>query len=131
LRYCDFRGSDLSHCDFSGSDLSYCDFRGSDLRYCDLRYCDFRYCDFRYCDFRHAKGVILLPVQDPRGYSFVFAIECNDGWRVRAGCRDFTIEQALEHWGDSYKGDRGIGDAYLYAVNWLKEKVSIKKGDES
>ena len=48
---------------------------------------------------------------------------------IRAGCRFFTIEQAKEHWGESYEGDREQGDMYLHAVEWLEKKV--KEGKEN
>jgi hypothetical protein len=47
---------------------------------------------------------------------------CEDGWHIRAGCRDLTITEAKEHWGDDYKGDRQIGDSYLSAIKWLEGK---------
>ena len=70
-----------------------------------------------------AKGFFLLPVQDPRGYPFPHAIFTNKGWRIIAGCRAFSIERAKAHWGESYKGDREIGDMYLYAIEWLEKKL--------
>jgi len=68
-------------------------------------------------------GFLLLPCQDPRGYSFPHAIECAGKWRIRAGCRDFSIAEAREHWGENYDGDRDQGDMYLYAIDWLEKKT--------
>lgn len=34
---------------------------------------------------------------DPRGYHFV-AVRHADGWRVKAGCRWFTVAAAVAHW---------------------------------
>ena len=80
--------------------------------------------DLRGADLRWAKGFHLLPVQDMRGYSFAHAVECEGGWRVRASCRDFSIEEARAHWGEDYKGDREQGDMYLYAIDWLEKKIN-------
>lgn len=84
---------------------------------------DLRGADLRGADFRRAKGIHLLPVQDSRGHSFAHAIETESGWRIRVGCRDFSIEEAKAHWGDAYKGDREQGDMYLYAIEWLERKI--------
>ena len=72
-----------------------------------------------------AVGFYLLPVCDMRGYSFAHAVLCGGEWRIRAGCRDFTIPEAREHWGDRYEGDREQGDMYLHAVEWLARKVGV------
>ena len=128
LRNSDLRNSDLSNSDLSNSNLSNSNLRNSDLRNSDLRNSDLRYSDLRNSDLsnsnlRNSKGFILLPVQDARGYSHIHAILCLDGWRIRAGCRDFTINQAESHWGEYYLGNRGQGDLYLYAINWLKGNI--------
>ena len=42
---------------------------------------------------------------DVRGYWFA-AIRQDGEWRIRAGCRDFSVEEALSHWGPGSKSDR-------------------------
>lgn len=42
---------------------------------------------------------------------------------IYSGCRAFTLEEALEHWGGNYCGDREVGDQYLAGIRWLQEKV--------
>jgi len=125
LRHADLRDADLSYSDLRGVDLSYSDLRGANLSGADLSGASLSGANLSYADLRYvylcgAKSFRFLPVQDPRGYSFAHAIETGEGWRVRAGCRDFSIEEALDHWGGGYNGDRETGDSYLYAVNWLK-----------
>jgi len=78
----------------------------------------------RGADLRGAKGFYLLPVQDPRGYLFPHAVKSYGGWRIRAGCRDFTIPEARSHWGERYGGDRWIGDMYLHACDWLEKMIA-------
>ena len=76
-------------------------------------------------DLRGTKGIYLLPVQDPRGYSWPHGILCSDEeWRIRAGCRFFTIPEAREHWGRTYRGNRRTGDMYLAAVDWLEKVIA-------
>ena len=115
------------------------DLRGANLRGADLRYANLRDADLRDADLRRAnlcganlscaKGILLLPVQDMRGHSFTHAIQTDDGWRIRAGCRDFSIIEAREHWGPNYGGDREQGDMYLYAFDWLERKVAAMEAD--
>ena len=118
LRFASLRGADLSGADLCGVNL-----READLRRADLRGANLRHADLCGADLTDVKGFLLLPVQDMRGYSFAHAVETDDGWRIRMGCRDFSIEEAREHWGGGYKGDREQGDIYLYAVDWLERKV--------
>ena len=107
--------ADLSDADLSRADLSRARLRGVDLSGVDLR---------------GAKGIYLLPVQDPRGYSSPHGILCSDSqWRIRAGCRFFTITEAREHWGKTYKGNRRIGDMYLAAVDWLEKVIAEDYAD--
>jgi len=133
LRGADLRGAELRWAELHGTDLRWADLRGAILRWAnlrwtelhgaDLREADLRWADLRGTDLRGAKGIILLPVQDARGYAFCHATETESGWRIRAGCRDFSIPEAREHWGPGYDGDRDQGDMYLYAIDWLERKL--------
>ena len=46
-----------------------------------------------------AKNAIDLG-DDPRGYRFI-AVAHADGWRIKAGCRWFTVDEALAHWANN------------------------------
>lgn len=107
-RWANLRGADLSGANLRGADLCGADLSGADLGCADLR---------------ETVGFVLLPVADYRGYSFPHAVLCGDQWRVRSGCRDFSISEARRHWGEEYAGQRDIGDMYLYAIDWLERKI--------
>jgi len=129
LRGANLRDADLSLANLRGADLrdaglSWANLRDADLSLADLRGANLRGADLRWTDLRGAIGLLLLPVQDMRGHLFVHAVHCGNGWRIRAGCRDFSISEAREHWGASYEGDREQGDMYLHAVDWLERKIS-------
>ena len=129
LRDADLSGADLSGANLSYANLSYANLRGANLSYADLSYADLSYANLSYANLSYAKGILLLPVQDYRGYSWPHAVECHDGlWRIRAGCRFFTIAEAREHWGGRYEGDRELGDMYLHAVEWLESKIAAAPG---
>ena len=119
------RGGRGERANFCGANLSRVDLRGADLRGADLRGAD-----LSWANLRGTKGIYLLPVQDPRGYSWPHGILCSDGeWRIRAGCRFFTIPEARAHWGETYKGNRRIGDMYLAAVDWLEKVIAEDYAD--
>jgi len=125
LRGVDLRGANLSEADLRRANLSRADLSGANLRGVDLSRAN-----LRGVDLRRAKGIYLLPIQDPRGYSWPHAILCSDGeWHIRAGCRFFTIPEARDHWGESYEGNRRIGDMYLHAVDWLEKVIAEDYAD--
>ena len=110
---------DLSEANLREADLSYANLTGADLSYANLSEAN-----LSYANLSRARGIILLPVQDYRGYSWAHAIQTDDGWRIRAGCRFFTLQEAREHWGQGYAEDRELGDMYLHACDWLERKLA-------
>jgi len=86
LSEANLRGADLYGTDLSRADLSRADLRGADLYGADLSRANLSW----------AGGALSLG-QDPRGYWFT-AIEHADGWRILAGCRWFTVPEAVAHW---------------------------------
>jgi hypothetical protein len=120
----DLRSADLSFANLSFANLSYVNLSYANLRSADLRSANLRFADLSYANLRSAEGFVLLPIGDPRGFSFVHAVLCGDEWRIRSGCRDFTIAEAREHWGGGYAGERWIGDMYLAAIDWLEKRLA-------
>ena len=118
LSYSNLYGSNLSGSDLSGSDLRGSNLHGSDLHGSNLYGSNLRGSSLSYSNLRAARGVLCLPIHDPRGYRCV-AVWHSDGWRIASGCRWFGVGEAREHWGANYSGDRAIGDAYLAALDWL------------
>ena len=121
LRGSDLRGSDLRGSNLRGSDLRGSNLRGSDLRGSNLRDSDLRGSNLSGSNLMHARGVLHPPINDPRGYRCI-AVWHSTGWQIVAGCRQFGISEAREHWGDPYTGYRTIGDAYLAALEWLEKQ---------
>lgn len=120
----DLRYANLRYADLLSANLHYANLRSANLRYADLRSANLLSANLHSADLTHAKGIYLLPVQDVRGHCFAHAIETDNGWRIRADCRDFSIEEAKTHWGESYRGNREQGDMYLYAIEWLERKLA-------
>ena len=130
LRWANLSRANLGLANLSGADLRRADLRGVDLRRVDLQGASLVGANLRGADLRGAKGIYLLPVQDPRGYSSPHGILCSDGeWRIRSGCRFFTVPEAREHWGKTYRGNRRTGDMYLAAVDWLEKVIAADYAD--
>lgn len=112
-----FAGSDFSHSDLSESTLLGCDFTGAkfinaDLSGCDLARANFTDADLTGVNLRDAQieraifsGCVGLidAGMDPRGYRFVGVIRDGALWRIKAGCRWYRPEHAIEHWRDDMK----------------------------
>ena len=75
------RGANLYNANLRGANLYNANLRGANLRDADLR---------------GALGCVCLGY-DPRGYRFI-CVKHADGWRILAGCRWFTVSQAVKHW---------------------------------
>ena len=128
--------ADLSHADLRGAKLCGADLSHADLSHADLRCADLR--DAKLCgavlsgaSTLNARGCVLLPACDMRGYSDPHAILCGEEWRVRVGCRDFSISEARAHWGIDYYGSREQADIYLYAVDWLESWIERHGADHA
>jgi len=124
LREANLREANLSEANLREADLSEANLIGADLSGANLRGADLSEANLIGADLSGAKGFALLPVGDPRGYSFAYATLYGDEWRIRSGCRDFSITAALEHWGHSYQGERWIGDMYLAAIDWFETRLA-------
>ena len=108
LREADLRGADLSGANLSGANLSRADLSRADLRWADLSGADLREADLRGADLRGAdlsgaRDFICLG-WDSRGYHFR-GVRWADGWRVNAGCRWFTVPEAVAHWTEAGNAD--------------------------
>ena len=93
LRYANLSGADLSGADLSGANLSGANLSG-------------------------ATGIVCVNFHDPRGYRPV-AVNHGGGWRIYSGCRSLMFAEALQHWGEGYRGDKDIGQGYLCALKEL------------
>ena len=100
----------LSRADLSGADLS-----RANLSWANLVGANLSWANLLGAYLVGASGILPLSVCDPRGY-VSYAVSGPDGWMVKAGCRWFTLPEALEHWG---RPDGPIALRYLRALQWL------------
>jgi len=81
--------------------------------------------DCEYCDLRIYH--VAVPVVDLRGYTWL-AIYENDEWRIRAGCRNFSIPEAQEHWtADDYDGPDSVKATIDNALDWVLEQDTSRR----
>jgi hypothetical protein len=150
LRRSNLRGSNLSSADLRGShlicsDMSYVDLSRANLKDSDMSYADMSYANMfradmscanlyganlqgtnvgdanlRDADLSFAYGWIFL-TQTDHGYT-VGASWHDDHWRIQAGCRDFTIEEARNHWGDYDYELPSSGLRIIAMLNWLEQQ---------
>ena len=94
----------LSGADLSGADLSWAKLSG--VAFCGTI------------------GVLIAQF-DPRNYTLV-VWKCQGKPRVKAGCRDFSFEEALAHWGSSDYPDAARGQMYVQMIKLLS--ASFEEG---
>jgi hypothetical protein len=81
----------------SGADLSGADLSGANLSGADL-------CGVDYRGTKIGGGGFIKRTDRSDGYEFSL-FDCEDGqYRIMAGCRWFTLEEAWKHWSDTRDG---------------------------
>lgn len=115
----DFEGGQFAKCDFTNTDLSRvclikANFSEAVLRSANLEGADVDRADFTGADLTGAylgdcnvetaifKDTIGIrdAGKDSRGYRFIGVLQDSGSWRIKAGCRWYTVSDALEHWDD-------------------------------
>ena len=136
IRNADLRGADIRDADLRDADLRGADMMGADLRGADLRDADMRGADLRDADMRGANmegvdlyGANMAHVDMTRAFNAPRIIDGglrSDGYRfmlingrVRAGCRDFTFEEARKHWSDPVYLNKDLAKESLAIVEHM------------
>ena len=91
LRGANLRGAYLSGAYLSGANLSGADLRGAYLYGADLSGANLRGADL-------GNQWIIQGGTRADGYQFMLTNFTNAGVRVKAGCRNFTWDEAIAHW---------------------------------
>lgn len=103
----DLGGADLRGADLYEADLGRADLRGTDLSTANLHEVNFRGAKRSNCTLKSLKASI----QRSDGYAF-FLWDTEQGWRVDAGCRWFTFEEADRHWKSTRLGTSLGGETF-------------------
>ena len=97
----DFYLANFSGAHFSGADFSLANFSGANFYKADLSGANFSGANFSRADFFRANffGVEGILHVGPVDEWDMYAVRWDDGPRIKAGCRWFTVTEAREWWG--------------------------------
>ena len=103
LRAADLRAADLSMANLCRADLRGADLSRANLQWADLRRANLRGANLYAANLRGAKrgdctlkGLIASTLRSDQHIFYLW--DTDQGWRVDAGCRWFTFEEAKAHW---------------------------------
>ena len=122
-------GADLSGTYLRGADLSGTYLRGANLRDANLRDANLSGADLSGADLSGAYGIAHRVIDGGTradGYRFLLTRTEPGPWRIKAGCRNFTLEGAADHWnrtrpkGEPYGDETRLIIAHMVAVAKLR-----------
>ena len=96
LSNADLTSANLFHANLFRANLSCANLSNANLSRADLFHANLFHANLTSANLSGAIGIIDAG-QDTRGYRFV-EVRHGESMRIYAGCRDFTIEEAMEHW---------------------------------
>ena len=115
-------GANLCWADLSGANLCWADLSRANLYRANLSRANLCWADLSRANLSEAnlsgakwrEGVTLKqsPVKEcTRSDGYLFRLlDCDVGWRVSAGCRFFTLEEAWRHWGHGVRANTRLGE---------------------
>ena len=119
LQGADLRAANLRAANLDGADLQGANLQGADLRAANLQGADLH---GAYLDGADLQGAYLQGVtkslngparRATRADGYEFFLWLTDaGWRVKAGCRFFDMDEAWRHW-EGTRGGTALGDESL------------------
>jgi hypothetical protein len=117
LRGADLRGADLRGANLRGANLEGANLRGANLEGANLLGANLRGANLRGAGLRGANGIICAG-HDGRGYRFTGHAIAGNLLRILAGCRWFTMRDAVAHW----QSNRDALARVDVIVNWAREQ---------
>jgi uncharacterized protein YjbI with pentapeptide repeats len=124
----DLYGADLHEANLAWSNLAWSNLAWTNLRRVNLYGVNLAYADLREADLRGAilhranlpwvKGCVLITITDD-GYH-VLASRCSgNDWVIHAGCHQFSVTEAIEHWSASDYHTPRSGRKCVAALKWF------------
>lgn len=142
------QGASFATCNLTDADFTNVMLCGATFDGCRLHRVKFQHSDLRGVRMIDCRGAGTIFTGDPRGWVTVYVehgeprstrpdkaygrvFPAGDlSWdlaQIYAGCRSFSLEEALLHWGPEYQGNRGIGDRYVRALlQFASEDLGVK-----
>ena len=123
LQGANLQGANLQGADLQGAYLLNTDLRSAYLLNTDLRNADLQGAYLLNADLRGAIGLVYL-TQTDAGYSVLAQQpEPEAPWRIRAGCRDFSIDEAIAHWSSPDYHTPSSGRRCVAAIEWFRKET--------
>ena len=94
----------------------------------DLSSANLRSANLRSANLSSARQILRLHVGDPRGYQFIAIWHGKDGWWIYAGCRNFTVSEAIAHWSAAGYQDAELGKQIVRECKRIKKINPDKEG---
>jgi Pentapeptide repeats (8 copies) len=113
LRWTSLVDADLRGAYLQGADLCKANLYGAHL--CDV---DLREADISKACFTDGQWAIQGPARSD-GYLFYLTHLEGEGTRVRAGCHNLTVEDAVDHWKSGYRAGTSLGNESLLIIKQL------------
>lgn len=112
--------ADLSWAVLSGADIRGANMRDANMRWAVLRRADLSGANMRDADLTGVSGIedriIDLGVRSD-GHRFLLTRTEPGEWRIKAGCRNFTITEAFAHWNKTRPESDPLGDETRLLIN--------------
>ena len=143
LRGADLYWADLSEADLREADLSEANLRGANLRGADLREANLYWADLSEANLRGANlseanlygadsisdRIIDGGIRSD-GYRFLLTRTDPGPWRIKAGCRNFTLDEAREHWTRTRPEGDPLGDETRLIIAHMVAVAKLRKWPE-
>ena len=129
LRGADLTGANLSGASLSGANLTGADLSGACLYGADLSGADLSGADLSGASLYKTGGIadrVIDAGVRTDGYRFLLTRTEPGEWRVKAGCRDFTVEGAKSHWTET-RGDTPLGAESLQLIKHMTAIAKIRE----
>ena len=122
----DLSGADLRGADFGGANLGRADLSGANLSGANLSGADFGGADLGGANLG-SQIVIQGPARSD-GYFFMLTKLTDEGWRIKAGCRNLALPEAREHW-QRTRGDTPLGRETFVILDCLEALAKARGYD--
>ena len=128
LRGAYLRGAYLAGANLAGAYLARANLRGADLRGAYLTGADLAGADLTGANLAGAnlgdQWIIQGPVRSD-GYYFMLTNLTYEGPRIKAGCRNFTMQKARQHWQET-RANTSLGDETMAILDCLEKIAKIR-----
>ena len=119
------RGANLLNTDLRNANLQGANLQGANLLNTDLRNADLQGANLQGANLRSAIGLVYLTQTDVGYLVLAQQPEPEVPWRIRAGCRDFSIDEAIAHWSAPTYHTPASGRRCVAAIEWFKKEHGL------